>query len=108
MSNEACWCAIGWELNPEFTAMLFDEFLKSPESIIQIAQRCHTQLLLLRHIRSSGPADQAFVFDERRRHVCQIVRTTLPKGRPSTRWRRASAASASGKVLVTISLIAPD
>src|SRR3989454_2455412 len=39
---------------------------------------------------------------------CQIVRTTLPKGRPSTRQRRASAASASGKVFATIGLTAPE
>jgi hypothetical protein len=40
--------------------------------------------------------------------ACQMVRTTLPKGRPSTRYRSASAASASGKVFATIGVIAPD
>src|SRR6476659_5035477 len=38
----------------------------------------------------------------------QIVRMTLPKGRPSTKQRRAAAASPSGKLLATIGLIAPD
>src|SRR5207245_5149151 len=37
--------------------------------------------------------------------LCEIVTTTLPKGRASTRQRRASAAAASGKVLATIGLI---
>src|SRR6266851_1575808 len=36
---------------------------------------------------------------------CQIVMTPLPKGRPPTKQRRASAATASGKVLATIGLI---
>jgi len=38
----------------------------------------------------------------------QIVRTTLPKGRLSSRYLRASAASAKGKVLATVGLMAPE
>jgi len=38
----------------------------------------------------------------------QIARATLPKGRLSTRYFRASAASASGKVLATIGLMASE
>src|SRR3984885_117080 len=38
----------------------------------------------------------------------QILRMTLPKGRPSIRQRRAQAASVSGKVFATTGLIASD
>src|SRR4029077_16465994 len=38
----------------------------------------------------------------------QIVRPSLPKGRPSIRLRRALTVSTSGKVLATIGLITPN
>src|SRR5260370_6848026 len=40
--------------------------------------------------------------------ACQIVRTTLPNGRPSTTYPKASAASPTGQVLPTLRLIARD
>ncbi len=52
------------------------------------------------HRRRASPSPKAY--------SRQIVRTTLPNGRPSTRYRRASDAAASGKVLATIGLIPPD